>query len=384
MRVITTCAAVVMAAALLLLSPSPALAQIQNVKVEPECQIYFSFTVATSSQQYDNRNNGCTYWVVTYSNTGFTGLSLLFRSASNAAGAPGAWGAFGGTLVTGVNPNVALTQAVTEVQGYYPWLSIYLTSTVGAGTISGTVYGFRSSPSVPIVLGAVTANQGTKNAGAAASWYVQGAVADGAAAAGNPVASAGVDGAGNTQTVAVDTTGRPTVVGPVAVGAASAGNPVMIGITDGGGASRYVLGDSTGNMHVAGAQAAGAGLGSNPVRVAGSDGTNIGEFIQCDKQAAITLAGAGATQIIAASGATRIYVCQLSISLDGASNVQIQEGTGANCGTGTANVSGNYRNVLSMVLGIPQNPFRGSASQALCLTLGSAVNGGGLVQYAQF
>lgn len=83
------------------------------------------------------------------------------------------------------------------------------------------------------VSGTVTANQGTPNAGGAAgSWFVQGAAASGAAAAGNPVLVAGLNGA-NAIDLAVDSSGRQVVIGAAAEGAPVAGNPVYIGVKDG-------------------------------------------------------------------------------------------------------------------------------------------------------
>lgn len=61
---------------------------------------------------------------------------------------------------------------------------------------------------------------------------VQGMGADGATTTGNPVLVGGSDGT-NTQSLLVDTSGRPMVVGAAADGAAVSGNPVSIAGTDG-------------------------------------------------------------------------------------------------------------------------------------------------------
>lgn len=135
------------------------------VNLIPDCNIYFDFTDNGSSASFDNRFIGCKTWYVAYTSTGFPALTLTFQSAPDASGVPGAWVAFAGTIVEGVNPNVALTQASTIMYGYYPWQRLTLSGAVaGAGRrIRGTFYGYRQVPVATTLLApgsTVTANQG--------------------------------------------------------------------------------------------------------------------------------------------------------------------------------------------------------------------------------
>ena len=164
------------------------------VNLIPDCNIYFDFTANASSASFDNRFIGCKTWYVAYTSTGFPALTLTFEAAPDASGVPGVWAAFGGTVVEGVNPNVALTQASTIMYGYFPWQRLTLSGAVaGAGRrIRGTFYGYRQTP-VPTVilsgLSTVTANQGLP-AVQANRWPVF--LSDGAAAVGtnaNPIAA---------------------------------------------------------------------------------------------------------------------------------------------------------------------------------------------------
>jgi hypothetical protein len=139
---------------LTLLVAAVGLAQTQvNVQnVAPDCSIYFTLTAASpTSVVFDNRQSACTSWTITYLNVGgtFGALSLLVEQSADVS--PLVWGAFAGSVVSGVNPNVAITQASTTLFGYAPWLRAKAT-VVGAGTITGRLYGFRQ-PSVTLIPG---------------------------------------------------------------------------------------------------------------------------------------------------------------------------------------------------------------------------------------
>jgi len=208
------------------------------VNVIPDCLIYFDFTDNGSSAQFDNRFLGCKTWYVAYTNTGFPALTLTFQDAPDNAGVPGAWVAFAGTVVEGVNPNVALTQASTIMYGYYPWQRITLTGAVaGAGRrIRGTFYGYRQTPVATVILPAaitVTANQGTANT-AVNRWPVY--LSDGT----NPVdcpLSAAIElapaGVGNNQIVAL-TAGQSIRVCTISL---ASGGATDVGLVQGTGAN---------------------------------------------------------------------------------------------------------------------------------------------------
>lgn len=126
---------------------------IQPIMQVPECTLYFSLTAGTlNSGNFDNRFSGCSVWTVVYTNSGYTALTLTVQSAPDAAGAPGAWVPFAGNVLVGVNPNTALTQNRTVLYGYYPWMRVNLGGTVGAGTVRGTLYGFKDRSTLAIVI----------------------------------------------------------------------------------------------------------------------------------------------------------------------------------------------------------------------------------------
>lgn len=123
--------------------------------IKPDCAITFSFTTtaATSNTTCGNNTQGITTWVLAYSSTGFSAISLVVQSAPDVSGAPGTWSTFGGTVLTtsqfpgssGINPNTSITSANTGLAGYFPWNRVNLTSITGTGKVTGTLYGFLNS-----------------------------------------------------------------------------------------------------------------------------------------------------------------------------------------------------------------------------------------------
>ena len=301
------------------------------VNVTPDCLIFYDFTANGSSASFDNRFLGCKTWYVAYTSTGFPALTLTFEDAPDNNGVAGAFVAFAGTIVEGVNPNVALTQASTIMYGYYPWVRITLSGAVaGAGRrLRGTFYGYRQVPVATVLLSAaaiVTANQGAANT-AANRWPVY--LSDGI----NP---------------------QGTAANPLRTAGAA---------TPADGLSNAAL------VHQI-----------YPFRF---NGATWDRDAVCTNRATIALAGAGNTQIVAAVAAQRIRVCHLSLAFQAAVDVQLTEGTGANCAVGTANVTGLYEDVLSMALDL-DSPIVGTLAQALCVNLGAGITGGGVITYAQY
>ena len=325
------------------------------VNVTPDCLVFFDLTAVSNSAQFDNRFIGCDSWTVDYTNTGFATLSLIFQSSPDNGGAPAGFVNFAGGIVAGVNPNVAITQGSSLFKGFYPWQRIRLDATTGGpGRVRGTFFGYRSSPTAYTIisgLSTVTANQGTP-AVQANRWPVQ--LSDGAnpqGLVGNPLYNRLSDGA-NPQGLV--------------------GNPLYNRLSDGANAQ---------------------GVQANPLFIRLSDGTNpfgtstnplyAAASPTCTSKAVVTLTGAGATQVVALSAGKSIKVCHLSLSAESPVNVQVIEGTGANCVTGPANITGLYRSVLGMALDFGVSPLTGSSAQALCISLGTAVNVGGVLTYAQ-
>lgn len=304
------------------------------VNLVPDCMVFFDFTANASSAQFDNRFLGCKTWYVAYTSTGFPALTLTFESAPDASGAPGAWVAFAGTVVEGVNPNVALTQASTIMYGYYPWQRVTLSGAVaGAGRrIRGTFYGYRQTPIATVILPAaavVTANQGAP-AVQANRWPVF--LSDGVNAQGvvaNPFFTRLSDGANPFGTLA---------------------NPLSAGL-------QYL-------------DAAGTGWTPAPA---------------CTQSAAVTVAGAGTVEIVPLAAGDSIRVCHFSIGYSGATNATLIYGTGANCAVGPAGLTGAYTNILGLALDFEgRSLVTVPAANALCLTTSAAVTGGGFVTFSRY
>lgn len=132
----------------------PALSQ-SSTKVAPDCIIPFSFTATGSTSNLTCGNNtlGIVNWILVYSNTGYSAVSLVVQSAPDNAGAPGTWATFAGTVLSstqypgssGINPNTSTTSAFTGFAGYFPWNRITLASVTGTGKVTGSLYGFLNS-----------------------------------------------------------------------------------------------------------------------------------------------------------------------------------------------------------------------------------------------
>ena len=115
-----------------------------------------------------------------------------------------------------------------------------------------------------------------------------------------------------------------------------------------------------------------------------SAGAAVTDF-RCDQTGAITISGSGLTQIVGLSSGKAIKLCHVSLSNTASSTVQIEYGTGTNCGTGTTAVSGTYQGVLTLALDFdPRDTPVIPSGKAVCLNFGSSVTSGGLVQYAIF
>jgi hypothetical protein len=251
----------------------------------PDCVLFFSFSAVGNSQQFDNRTRGCQDWTIAYTAQGFATLSLITQSAPDAGATPGAWATFAGTIVNGINPNTAITQATTRFTGYFPWMRVRLDATTGGpGTVLGVLYGWKIPP--------------------------------GSAGGGAVVVS----------------------------GTVTAENQLFDG----------------------------------------NAGTWFNEF-GCTEQATISLT-AGTTQIIAAAASEVIRVCHISISWDATVDFSLVSGTGANCATGPANLTGVYRAITAIALDMESShaSIRAAASQAVCVTQTGAANGGGVVVFARY
>lgn len=140
---------------------------------------------------------------------------------------------------------------------------------------------------------------------------------------------------------------------------------------------------------VIGPDAHGVAPTQNPVQTAGLDGSgNVVPIILCTLSAVVNVSSMGENQIIALSSGKTIRVCNLDVSFPtpSAFTVQLDYGTGSNCGTGTGHLGGIFT-FNTAVLGLFDDPgayapYVPPASNAVCLNLSAAVTVQGTVHYA--
>lgn len=315
----------------------------------PNCIINLQFTATGTSPQFpapipdafDNRNLGCTAWIIAYSNSGFSAVSLVAQTAPNVAGVPGSWSTFAALTGTGSNPNTATTSAMTQFFGYFPWVRVNLATATGSGIVQGTMYGWKNQP-VSVVFQPAS--------GGAISSIVWGPDAAGATPTESPIQVSGVDGGGLVRRIITDTTGRTVVVGAAASGAAAAGSPVLGG------------------------------------KLAG---TNVVSDYICNQQSAVTLAAGTNVVIVPAAVGLTTRICHLSFTMDSTQTILIRQGTGTTCGSTTTNLSGTYQAALGLAglfldLGSVSSLRNTIANVDTCLQFGGSVTIGGMVIWGQY
>ena len=102
--------------------------------------------------------------------------------------------------------------------------------------------------------------------------------------------------------------------------------------------------------------------------------------------AVITAAAASTTQIVALANGQTISPCGFSVTASGVGTLQWVTGTGANCATGTTNLSGTYTTSVAgpIVFGPGSTVFKVPPSQAICVTMtGAAITAAGVLTYVQ-
>lgn len=348
----------------------------------PNCIINFQFTATGTAPQFnapipdafDNRNQGCTAWIIAYSNSGFSALSLVAQVAPNTSGIPGAWSTFPALTGTGSNPNTATTSAMTQFFDYYPWVRVNLSSATGSGIVQGTMYGWKNQP-VSVVF--------QPAGGGAITSIVWGPDDPGITPTENPVQVSGVDPGGLVRRIATDTSGRSEVVGGAADGASAIGiNPVVIGVLGASNLARQLTTVETITDNSTG----GRSLSTGAVVF---DGTNYDRDFACTSQAAVTLAAGTNVVIVAAAVGKTTRICHLSFTMDSTQTILIRQGTGTTCGSTTTNLSGTYQSALGLAglfldFGAVSALRDTTTNVDTCLQFGGSVTIGGTVIYGQF
>lgn len=106
----------------------------------------------------------------------------------------------------------------------------------------------------------------------------------------------------------------------------------------------------------------------------------------CDQSAVISGATAATAAIAAASTGKRVVVCGFTVTGGGATSFKLVYGTGATCGTGTADLTGAMElgDNTSIGFGDGLSTIRTPVSQALCWVNSAAVQISGVVSYGQY
>lgn len=324
----------------------------------PDCVQFFTLTAVTDTGTVDNRQTGCANWTMVYESEGFSAISLVFQSAPGAT-TPGTFVTYSGTVVSGSNPATNTTLGTTVFNGYVGWWRVRLDSVTGSGTVRGSLYGYRTgfsslTPPTP---------PGSSCAGTVGTpCVVDGPDASGAAPTKSPVLTAGFDGT-NVERIRTDTTGRS--------------------ITDPLGAATAQADGATNTPTIPFANGVAASVPSLPYKF---NGATWDRDLKCSLSVIIDDSTMGNTQIIALSGSTVIRVCKLTLTSASSVSIQLTQGTGSNCGTGTANLSFLYQNAVSIAEDYlsDQSLLIGTAANALCLNLSGAVRTTGQIWYDQF
>jgi hypothetical protein len=104
----------------------------------------------------------------------------------------------------------------------------------------------------------------------------------------------------------------------------------------------------------------------------------------CNSQALFNFSGTGNAQLIAASASNRILICHYDVAFASAVDFKLTYGTGANCVTGTTDLTGLKKSIVTDAQDYgPFSPLVVPASQALCGNSSASVAGGLTIVYAQ-
>lgn len=110
------------------------------------------------------------------------------------------------------------------------------------------------------------------------------------------------------------------------------------------------------------------------------------QLTTCDSVAVVNVTAAATTQLVALVAARSIRVCALVITASATGTAQFKNGTGSNCGTGTASLTGAMAVLINGAIALGSGSgelFKTPVSNALCL---AAVTGNitGFVSYAVY
>lgn len=257
----------------------------------------------------------------------------------------------GGTALAAATSAYGTAPTGTTVEG----VNAFVTNTNANGSAT-------SPNSSPVVIASDQAAVAVK---AASGAFASGSIASGALASGSIASGAAVSGAFVAGSIADLAHGQGAMAGSVPVTMA---NNQSAQASAGQGA--------TGSAAPSGATLAGA--------VASGSLTGI---IQGDTSAPIAISSATTTQVIALSSGKKTYIMGWDVVSAGAGTVQLEYGTGTNCGTVVGTLTGAYP--LAANGGIVKPSGLGPAlivpaSDEVCVVTTSSATAQGSITYTQF
>jgi hypothetical protein len=120
----------------------------------------------------------------------------------------------------------------------------------------------------------------------------------------------------------------------------------------------------------------------------GATGGLLGGYAQCDDQAFLDMTTATTTELVPLTSGRIVQVCYWLAESNGTTTMTFKRGTGTNCGTGTTSISPAWdltaQTGFSGGSGIGAIFDNRTASNALCVTNGSAVNLHIFVRFAKY
>lgn len=141
-------------------------------------------------------------------------------------------------------------------------------------------------------------------------------------------------------------------------------------------------------LPVTGGLAQGAAAGSAPTNlISGVASANNTAIITCDNSQNYDATTNGSTQLVGLVSGKTIYICGFELWWGGTSTVELDYGTGSNCGTGNTKIAGAWAGVAQNGITDPSPFYRGfhtAASNALCIKTNAAVQVVARVYYTQY
>jgi hypothetical protein len=160
--------------------------------------------------------------------------------------------------------------------------------------------------------------------------------------------------------------------------------PTISNGVDGGAVNRVISTDTAGRTVMGVASAAANGLSPNYTTPAGAlqpwgvypywfNGATMDKQFYCNTTVANTVTAIGATQILPVVTGKSYYICAFRASTTPAVALQVTQGTGSNCATGSTGLSLALLGVTNVVFEPGATAaYRGITSNAVCITLGAA------------